>query len=144
MSGIDVTTREMQRAYKSHRNAYCCLKEQDIADTNPSKGIILFYAVETGLKLVWLKRRMARDTSCWDARYKTHNINFYLKELRAGRSLLLSSTIHLENRGESSKIEQEIPIGDLNQAMRYGVKISLEHETILQLEKIVSWIEEER
>ncbi|NOS88099.1 MAG: hypothetical protein HOP34_06075 [Methylococcaceae bacterium] len=140
---IIFTYRELKSAWNNCRTAF------ESADTKSNAHrLLLFYAVETGLKAVYLKRNNKNDTGCDDAKALfseiQHNLNKLMHELRTGSELNLPADIQLNdlklpttNRRPSS--------AKLNEIWRYGAIAIRPTDAELenQLIAILAWIDGE-
>lgn len=137
MSRISVTRRELQRAYNSHCGAYVKIGGEQCQLTCL---LVLFYAVECGLKAVWLKQNKLNETSSCGEQFDkfNHNINVILSHLHVSRDL------HLPNRSKISSPKRNgqryVDSGQLNQAWRYGCLLDDDGLFEEKLKKIINWI----
>ncbi len=139
---IPFTDREMQKAWRDNKLA---------ADKNPRTNahrLLLFYAVECGLKAILMKRQ---DKNCSDeceeiSRAK-HNINKLLDCLKSGEELKLPSELIMKpiKRQKTKNEERKLNPGEINQMWRYGgVSTRINDDEIeKKLTKIAVWIEGE-
>ena len=143
MSALPFTDRELTRA----------LRELSVVATpavagdrqNPHR-LLLFYAVECGLKAVWLKRQGCTLFEGDDIQRTGHDLRQVLKDLNVGSSLSLSETFRLPaaSRGQV-KFPRNGKFGDLHQVWRYGGKCEAptDHACEQQLQKVLDWIQGE-
>ncbi|MDB9316105.1 MULTISPECIES: hypothetical protein [Cyanophyceae] len=126
---IPFTQREMARAWRDHLSAY--EKSQQIPRTNAHR-LLLFYAVECGLKVILMKRKESkghRTDLCTEIVECQHNINKLLDYLKAGVSLnlpdIFMEEISVTNnyKKNNPKNERKINSGQINQMWRYGAKV---------------------
>jgi hypothetical protein len=144
---IPFTDREMENAWKGNLNAFCT--ESTISRTN-SHRLLLFYAVECGLKAILMRRQNQNRTDlCKEIHECQHDINKLLDCLSAGKDLKLPSQLSMlsiKKKGGRDD-ERKFTPGDINQMWRYGGKCSfpgIEDKDIEEkLLKIVKWIEGE-
>ncbi|WP_422134821.1 hypothetical protein [Endozoicomonas sp. ALD040] len=137
MSKIEITQREMDRAFRSHHEATRHLP----SSCNPSKLVCLFYAVECGLKSLIIKRERHQTSEGIDHYGFEHNINKMLSHLRCGKKLRLPVNISLDTSKPNT--HRDTDQSKLNQVWRYGVKIKnqADHTHITQtLENICHWV----
>jgi hypothetical protein len=139
---IPFTDREMYRAWRANRLA-------SIHDSpSNSHRLLLFYAVECGLKAVLMKRESVNCTSQLRAEVNEaqHNINKLLDALSAGQALKLPNQLNMKkiNDGGSYR-ERTLNPGQINQMWRYGGREIDERDDEIeaQLVKIAQWIEGE-
>ncbi len=133
MSKISITRRELYRAYKSHYLAYNTL---DKARCKLTCLLVLFYAVECGLKAIWLKRNNKNETSSCGEQFDMfgHNINAILSQLRVHKDL------HLPNKSRIVKSVRDVYSEQLNQAWRYGCQLDDDERFEDKLNEIINWI----
>lgn len=143
MSALPFTDRELTRA----------LRELSVVATpaiagdrqNPHR-LLLFYAVECGLKAVWLKRKGRTLFEGDDIKHTGHDLRQVLKDLNVGSSLSLPDNFQLStaSRGQI-KIPRNGKFGDLHQVWRYGGKCEkpTDHDYEQQLQKVLTWIQGE-
>ncbi len=133
---IVFTLRELKRAWREAGSAF----ELSDNKTNAHR-LLLFYAVETGLKAVLLKRESKEDTEGEFSDFQ-HDLN-KLIYLKVGTSLRLATNIRLDD------LKQPIPprqrkasCGDLNQVWRYGAQAREPSDETLeaQLLAIQEWL----
>lgn len=122
MAQIPFTNREMQRAWKENlvaSEAFIQIKR------NNAHRLLLFYAIECGLKSVLMKRRSVTCTNhCDEIGEAQHDINKLLDALGAGNQLKLPNQINMAPiKDKSSKDERKLESGKINQMWRYGGKI---------------------
>lgn len=103
---------------------------------------MLFYAAETGLKAVKLKRDGKQDSEGMFSDIK-HDLNKLLSQLRASKELHLPKDICLDDLKLSTPhIKRNTGVCDLNQVWRYGAKAK--NPSDIELEKrlcaINDWI----
>ncbi|WP_156801922.1 hypothetical protein [Desulfurispora thermophila] len=133
MSRLHFTRRELTRAYKTHYETYLSLQEEKGGST----ALLLFYAVECGLKAVWMKRKNCEETQkCPNVIDFSHDLNRILRELKVRPELLLP-------RGRVAKKQRTVDVKYLNQAFRYGYNIENQHNIIQGLLRIVDWMKGE-
>ncbi|MBO9493427.1 hypothetical protein J7438_04915 [Thalassotalea sp. G20_0] len=141
MSKIEITQREMDRAFRSHHAA----TQQLPSSVNPSKLVCLFYAVECGLKSLIMKQERHQTTNGIEIHNFKHDINKMLEYLKSGAELRLpTKRIHLAGKSDVSRDTFQ---SELNQVWRYGADINDkgDHTRITTtLENICAWIKEQR
>jgi len=140
MSKISVTRRELQRAYRSHYMAYNMIDKDRCKLTCL---LTLFYAVECGLKAVWLKRNNKNETASCETQFDEfrHNINAILSQLRVHRELHLPNKSTVVSPGSQSI--RDVGSGQLNQAWRYGCQLNDDDLFEVRLKEIIVWIRSE-
>lgn len=115
MTQIPFTLRELKRAW-THLHAASLHQPRSNAHR-----LLLFYAIECGLKAMWLKQEN-RTLFASDAIQRTgHDLNEVIKQLRLGAKL--SPNFHLADVKDERKnaiARKDHRIGALHQAWRYG------------------------
>jgi hypothetical protein len=138
---IPVTRRELERAWRQLRLA---------ADVTPRQAphlLLVFYAVECGLKAVWLLRQAKPVLEGQDIDRLGHDLGELLKDLLPGRSVEpLPARLELKPLGKPpSERTRSGGIDVLHQAWRYGVELSNPPERVIaqQLDCVNRWIDGE-
>lgn len=110
---VIVNTSQLWNAFKSHKKVY----QQD--EVNPSCQLLLFYAVETGLKSKFLKAANLKTTMDFQKRFGSkskhghgHKISEWVKELKLTAQVAAFSDNILE------------PIENVHEKLRYGSILS--------------------
>lgn len=143
---IPFTDREIEKAWRDNWSASCKTPRSN------AHRLLLFYAVECGLKAVLMKRgkpRTNRTDLCIDIAECQHDVNKLLDCLSAGNNLKLPSQLTMKPiRGKSGKDdERKFTPGEVNQMWRYGGCSSLADTNDEELEnkllEIVKWIDGE-
>lgn len=138
---IPFTKREIERAWRENKRAHTdCHNDRR---TNAHR-LLLFYAVECGLKAVVMKRnKKDRTDLCPEFLEAQHNINKLLDILRTGTELKLPDQLFMEPLNNNT--ERKFTPGDINQMWRYGGRSDkiTDQDIEKQLLNIVSWIEKE-
>ena len=136
MSAIPFTNRELTRAMRELEAV--ATPPTESARKNPHR-LLLFYAVECGLKAVWLRRQRRDVFDSVDITKTGHNLRQVLKELNVGAHLALPESFQLE------KPVRRAQFGDIHQAWRYGGKCfsPTDEDCEKQLLKVLSWIQGE-
>lgn len=142
MKLIPFTDREMQRAYRQNLSA-----SQKEPKTNAQR-LLLFYAVECGLKAVLIKRRAVnRSDATPEVHGASHNLNKLLDLLSAGKELKLPDQLRMKEircaGAEPSK--RKLSCGGLNQVWRYGGELIEPKDDQIEndLYAIAEWIKDE-
>jgi hypothetical protein len=104
-----------------------------------SESLLLFYAVECGLKAAWLKRNKLLSTSQLGPDFagsNGHDLILWAKRLRLPAALA-SATLRFRLRNGKSAFD----VGAAHQAWRYGVEILAADETALLnwLQALCQW-----
>ncbi len=134
---IEITRREMDRAYRDHSNAF-----NTLTSTSCSGLACLFYAVECGLKSLIMKYERQETTSGID--HFGHNLNKMLDHLRCEKKLRLPDNISLEPLKKPQNQQRNANQDELNQVWRYGVQPRDERQLTEKLEQVCNWIKEQR
>lgn len=142
MSTLPFTEKELRKAWKDLKDAS---KTNSGKRKNPHR-LLLFYAVECGLKAVWLRsnNKNVLDTKNIDE-YK-HNLHKLIHELNLGKDYLLPSDIKLKSCTlENKDFPRNGKIDVLHQAWRYGgcCVTPGDEQCEKQLQKIAEWIDKE-
>ncbi len=139
MAQIPFTDRELKRAWRDLSQA--SLPASGGERKNPHR-LLMFYAVECGLKAVWLKRQCRSLFEQEDIDRTKHNLRQVLKDLGAGWILAdHSESVQLQPL-LSGNVERKGDISILHQAWRYGgtCKTPSDAELEKQLEQVLDWI----
>ncbi len=140
---IPFTDRELKNAWRELSKI--SLPAMNNVRSNPHR-LLLFYAVECGLKAVWLKRKNSSLFDSEDIQSSGHDLRKVLKDLRVGGDLDLPQSLQLSpvTQGTNS-IPRTGSISILHQAWRYGgqskTPTDIDCETYLQ--NVLNWIEGE-
>lgn len=114
---IIITRRELTNAFKT------LVKAAEYTPRNNSHRLLLFYAVECGLKSLYLKR-IRKDVidGATANQLGGHNLNKAMSELRFNDSLHLPKKMSLSdiNQNQSRQLE----CGKLNEVWRYGASLT--------------------
>lgn len=143
MSALPFTDRELTRAWRELSD----VATPAVAGSrqNPHR-LLLFYAVECGLKAVWLKRQCRTLFEGDDIQQTGHDLRQVLKDLNVGSDLSLSETFRLKAASHGQvNIPRNGKFGDLHQVWRYGGKCEAPTDSVCekQLQKVLEWIQEE-
>ena len=129
---------ELQKAFRHHKNS------SEDCTASSSSYLLLFYAVECGLKSVYLhgKRLNITDDISDTVLHQSHDLSKWAKALRLPVSMTnVHTTFHLKRDRHPRPSWQ---IARAHEAWRYGVVIDKNDETRLVnwLKQIAQWIEE--
>lgn len=143
MSAVPFTDRELRQAWREL--SAIATPVAGSTRKNPHR-LLLFYAVECGLKAVWLRRQNRRLFDREDIDKTGHNLRQMLKELKVGDDLSLPENLQLPSvthNGAPQPRNGDISI--LHQAWRYGGKCTVPNDNDCehQLERVLSWIQGE-
>lgn len=137
---LPFTYREIERAWRQN------LRVSTVETRENPHRLLLFYAVECGLKAVIMKREESTRTDhCSTLSEFGHNINALLDHLRAGKELRLSKEVSMKQI-EDPTTPRPVKPKEFNQMWRYGGKTENKpSDTDIedQLLRIVAWIEAE-
>jgi len=104
--------------------------------------LLLFYAVECGLKAAWLTRNRLRDTSEIEPllKQKGHDLMYWITELRLPATITRGSTSFRMRSGTN-----RIDVAFAHQVWRYGADVDSTDEGALGiwLEQVWQWAKEE-
>jgi len=124
---------ELRKAFHAHKDA---IRERK----GISYYLLLFYAVECGLKSIWLQRKNLLNTNQVEdksflSKYG-HNLDKWVKELKVDPRN--TPNFHLAGGGANLDIEKA------HQAWRYGIGMKSEDEEVVVewLENVCNWIKE--
>ena len=143
MAGIPFTDREMEKAWRENR-----LASSHQPRSNPHR-LLLFYAVECGLKAILMRRQKIKRTDlCPEIADAQHNINKLLDSLAAGGNLSLPNQIMMKDikDNRNNYENRRLNPGQINQMWRYGgssVENLKDEEIEKKLLEITKWIEGE-
>lgn len=143
MSAIPFTDRELKRAWRELKTVATPIVGS--ARSNPHR-LLLFYAVECGLKAVWLKRQNKNLFDREDIERSGHDLRRLLIDLKIGGHLSLPVNLQLQ-----PAISKKVPvprngdIGILHQAWRYGGQCVSPNDLDCekQLQHVLNWIQGE-
>lgn len=119
MAPVTFTDREMQRAWQVNFQASIYSARSN------AHRLLLFYAIECGLKAVLMKRRAITCTNhCREFSEVQHDINKLLDILSAGQALKLPNQFNMPPiNDKGSKHDRKLNPGKINQTWRYGGKV---------------------
>lgn len=143
MSALPFTDRELTKAW---RELLATATPAVVSGRQNPHRLLLFYAVECGLKAVWLKRQGRTLFEGDDINRTGHDLRQVLKNLNVGSSLSLSENFRLSEvaRGQA-KLSRNGKFSDLHQVWRYGGKCEAptDKECEQQLQNVLNWIQGE-
>jgi hypothetical protein len=143
MSAIPFTDRELKRAWRELSAVATPVSNR--TRQNPHR-LLLFYAVECGLKAVWLKNNCRTLFDADDISRMGHDLRRVLKDLSVGSALALPESFRLR---PATNGQDQLPrsgkFADLHQAWRYGgqSQVPTDHDCEQQLQKVLEWIQGE-
>lgn len=112
---------------------------------NNTHRLLMFYAIECGLKCVWLKRNAKSLFEKNEISKFGHNLKLITKELRIGPEIALDEKIELKPiKHHGRPIKREGAFEEIHQVWRYGgsCKTPTDHECEIKLQKALNWIKE--
>jgi len=125
---IPVGRNELGKAFRKHYQ----VGQDD--DENPSHILLLFYAVECGLKSLYLRDKRfstTEDITDIDLTNAGHNLMIWSKALKLPASLPGNKDINFRLRKDG----KQWPISKAHQAWRYGALIDRDDE-----KRLVEWL----
>lgn len=149
MCAIPFTDREMKAAWRNLSKA----AKPGVGERENPHRLLLFYAVECGLKAVWLKRQCRTLFDGDSIKGTGHNLHQILKCLRVDPKLLPPEDFVLgqvnsklgQVKGDQVLLDRKGKFGDLHQVWRYGgaCESPSDRDCELHLEKVLNWIQGE-
>ncbi len=144
MSALPFTDRELTKAW---RELSAAATPAVVSNRKNPHRLLLFYAVECGLKAVWLKRQGRTLFEGDDIKRTGHDLRQVLKELNVGSGLSLAETFRLSEvatRGQA-KLPRNGKFSDLHQVWRYGgtCEAPADNDCEQQLQDVLDWIQGE-
>jgi hypothetical protein len=139
---LPVLPAELARAFASHRAS-----AQDALHPD-AEALLLFYAIECGLKARLLLDRQLRDTAALDDGLRTHDLKHLVRTLRVGADAFPGQAWEAWN-ADLAFNRGRIPIHQWHEAWRYGAAdFSVEGETstrakIRALGYLARWLDEQ-
>lgn len=140
MSALPFTDRELKRAWRE-LSAIATPTHGELR-RNPHR-LLLFYAVECGLKAVWLRRQSRTLFDSEDISRTGHDLRQVLKDLRVGSQFQLPENLRLTPITQNAnQIPRNGDISILHQAWRYGGECTSpnDQDCEVQLQKVLDWI----
>jgi hypothetical protein len=142
---IPFTDREIERAWRENKFVYMASAKESRKNAH---RLLLFYAVECGLKAMLMRRQRKKRTDlCANIYESQHDINKLLDYLGAKGDIKLPPQLSMEKlRSNSGYDERKFSTGELNQMWRYGgccFTGATDEELETKLLEIVAWIQGE-
>jgi hypothetical protein len=128
---------EFEKGWSRARSVYSAAAGQ----ANNAHRLLLFYAVENGLKAFIMKaERLSDGSEGFDV--EVHDVNKLLARAGAQKSLLLPTNVRI--KGSYGGSARNCATGQINQMWRYGcvAENPTDAELELGLQKVATWIEE--
>ncbi|MGC0849531.1 hypothetical protein [Pantoea agglomerans] len=115
MAKIPFTDRELTRAWRSAFD----VSKVDLR-ANPHR-LLLFYAIECGLKAAYLKKHSKTIIDAAIAEEFSHDINELCSKLTIRSELMLPNSLRMKHCNiENKQTQRTLEPSDLNQVWRYG------------------------
>lgn len=142
---IPFTDREIERAWRENKFVYMASAKEQRKNAH---RLLLFYAVECGLKAILMRRQdITRTDLCANIYEFQHDINKLLDYLGVKGDVRLPPQLSMKKlRKNSGYDERKFSAGELNQMWRYGGCCSTgatDEELEKKLLEIAVWIEGE-
>lgn len=137
---IPFTRRELVRAWNASTKASIA------ASRSNAHRLLLFYAVECGLKATYLKRNNLDPLDSHTAAPLLHDVNRILDLLHADAALRITPPqLNLSPLQKPTALQRPCRVGELNQVWRYGGELTgpTDAEVEQKLEAIQNWIAKE-
>lgn len=141
MSALPFTNRELSRAWR---------ELSDVATPSGQRKnahrLLMFYAVECGLKAIWLKRNSRTLFNKADIDRTGHDLRIIARDLRLGSEYDLPEHYQLDPAKQAGiNIPRNGDISILHQAWRYGGQCTIPKDIICEskLNALFSWIQKE-
>jgi hypothetical protein len=137
---IVFTDRELKRAWRQLKKTSMPHRDGERENTH---RLLLFYAVECGLKAVWLKRNCRTLFTAEDVKQTGHDLAKMLTRLRAGHHLRLPGNIQLAPvKADGNEEQRNCNMESLHQVWRYGGGSlnPTDQQCEVQLEQVLNWI----
>ncbi|WP_328604227.1 hypothetical protein OG943_29725 [Amycolatopsis sp. NBC_00345] len=132
--GVEVGVRSLERSLQLHRS-----KAKELGD-GAGANLLLFYAIECGLKAALLRRTSGRSTADLDPSLRTHDLRKLARELKIDGGLARRLT-PCRSR-ETGQVHHH----ELHEAWRYGANLDREQEglAVAALQALGAWCDQER
>ena len=140
---LPITHRELERAWRELR------RSSQVESRCNSHRLLMVYAVECGLKAVWLRRQHRNLFEGQDIDRFGHDLNEILRELKPGRQFEpLPVAVQLPDIEVGSPPRPRTRSGGLDalhQAWRYGAHLTEPSDEAMErhLERVAQWIAKE-
>ncbi len=135
------TDRELKRAWRQLTQTSQMFKG---GQRENAHRLLLFYAVECGLKAVWLKHKNKTLFTQDDIQKTGHDLAKTLTLLRAGHQLELPIHIKLADvrADDGTMLPRHGGLESLHEVWRYGGECQAPQDTVCeqQLEQVLEWI----
>jgi hypothetical protein len=118
MPAIKACQKELQKAFARHCRLYDSLANE-LSSESPAK-MVLFYAVECGLKACYLIRNRLPPTVPLPTSMYAHDLMSLLKDLRVPAAMTKGRMIEFRRRADPTK---KYPHHEVHLAWRYSVDV---------------------
>lgn len=137
---IKVTRKEFEKGWTRARTVYSEIAPG--AQTNNAHRLLLFYAVENGLKALIMRLERIRDGDA-DFEREQHNLNRLLDRANANSKLRVARNVTIRNQVAS--MPRNCSTGEINQMWRYGCLAERPSDVDIELtlKSVAQWIEEQ-
>lgn len=121
---VHVTLKDMERAFRQHQQVF----ESPGKALNNTHRMVLFYAVECGLKAYFMKKKDIRSTN--PRSHLTENVLDFKHDLNGLLTKLnINFTVPLTVPCAQSMDNRQIESTELHEAWRYGKELDKQKET---------------
>lgn len=136
---IPFTRRELVNAWNTATAASIATKRSN------AHRLLLFYAVECGLKAVYLKRHNKDPLDSQTAAPLSHDLNRILDLLNVAAVLRITPNLFTLTPLQKPPTQRSCKVGELNQVWRYGGRLTqpTDIEIEKKLEVVQLWIAKE-
>lgn len=138
---VPFTDREMKRAWRENYSVSSSSAPNKVQNAH---RLLLFYAVECGLKVLLMRHRRVSSTDCVPEIYASgHDLNKLLDHLKAGVGLKLKQQYKICDLKDNRSSQRNITSSEINQVWRYGGQTLGEFsdkDIEESLRKIANWI----
>jgi HEPN domain-containing protein len=135
---VHVTLRELERAFRGHAQF---LEANKTSSTSASYRLILFYAVECGIKALFLRRNGLSSTEDLTGDNKiSHDLRTGLNRLRAPGTVTIPDRVRVNPPRTEALLPKE-----WHEAWRYGIEFEAASEstTVSALTNALAWLKAE-
>lgn len=137
---LHATLQEINRAFRAHARFYRETKE--IAVPATSRRLVLFYAIECGLKArIMRDKKLASTDRLEQALGLHHGLARYAKEARLSAHVMQQNERVLSQwkaaKQAACRPNQPVPPDQYHEAFRYGIELADEPDLERQLERVL-------
>jgi hypothetical protein len=126
MPKIRACQKELVKAFGRHSKLHAALDINQVGSA--PANMVLFYAVECGLKACYLEYNRLPPTAALPPSMYSHDLADVLKDLRVPASMVSGRLITFRAKSDRAKI---YPCSEIHLAWRYGVDVLHEDEDVL-------------